>query len=1161
MMRGEHGSHPLRGPHTNGAAPHYALACAFLLAPAWAAPADDARALLVAGRYQEAAATAWNLALAGGPGEADALEVLAEALIRLGRARDPEALESAERAVTLRKGGAEAELAGSLVNLAWVLTGRDERDRAGLLLDRALEIRERLLGPEDPSVAEVLVRQGDLRLKASEHDEAERLIQRALGIRRTADGLLTLSDVAFARNDLARAELLRREAVDMLATAVGTNHPEHARAVHRLSGASLRQGKHDGLRGPLERALPVMEKTFGPDAAPTRGVLNNLALVLTLERDLERARTIHERVIAAAERAEGLDAPDVAMALINLGGVLLQLGEPDLALLTYERNVGIHERNRSSPALLGQAVFNLAHAARVCGRFEESRALYERALALFTEGLGPKHEHVGRVLNDLGQYSLELGDPVAARRYHERSLAIRRAALGEEHRFVAHCIANLGEVSWSEGDLAAARRDLERALAMMERALRADHSDIVYVHNQLGRLLGETGNTASARVHLMKAQAIDPDNMGTRLALAALDDNGGDLAGFRALHEEAIAREEKRFGPRHVNVADLRFGYGRFLEAHGWRVDARRQFAEAAAIRTDTLGPAHPETARARLALAEVRWQLRDAGALSDAIASERVLREHARLVLRSLPERRALGLVAHRPSAVDLTLTIAAAISTSGAVEAAWDAVIRARAMVLDEIAARHADVLRANGGNFARLARELSNARALLAHLSMQGPGEDATGYRKRLEAAARHKEDAERRLAEASASFRSERAVSGAGFDEVARALPAGSALVAYVRFDRRMQSGTTPSYAALVLGHGAGGPRLVALGPASEVEGLVAAWRSEAAVRPPAAIGAAARAEERYRRAATALAAKVWEPVAPFVAGAERVLVVPDGDLQLVNPGSLPDRGGGYLIERNPLLLTLSAERDILRSGPATQGKGLLAVGAPEFDAAALPALPATRDEIREIERLWRSTEGAAEIATLFGGQARESAVRRLAPSRRVIHLATHGYFLQRTERADASRLSGLPGAPEIADSPLLLAGLALSGFGRASANDATEDGILSAEEIASLDLRGVDWVVLSACDTGLGDVRPREGVLGLRRTFRAAGARSLIMTLWAVPDDAARDWMSRLYRARADGLDAASAVRRAAVGSIERRRAAGRTTHPYFWGAFVASGER
>jgi CHAT domain-containing protein len=141
-------------------------------------------------------------------------------------------------------------------------------------------------------------------------------------------------------------------------------------------------------------------------------------------------------------------------------------------------------------------------------------------------------------------------------------------------------------------------------------------------------------------------------------------------------------------------------------------------------------------------------------------------------------------------------------------------------------------------------------------------------------------------------------------------------------------------------------------------------------------------------------------------------------------------------------------------------------------------------------------------------------------------------------------------------------PLLLSGLAFAGANhRSAARPGEENGILTAEEVSALDLSQTRWAVLSACDTGRGLVRQGEGVLGLRRAFQVAGARSLILSLWAVDDEAAREWMRRVYEARwRDGTATYEAVRDATLQVLADRRATGQSVHPFYWAGFIAVGD-
>jgi CHAT domain-containing protein len=207
-----------------------------------------------------------------------------------------------------------------------------------------------------------------------------------------------------------------------------------------------------------------------------------------------------------------------------------------------------------------------------------------------------------------------------------------------------------------------------------------------------------------------------------------------------------------------------------------------------------------------------------------------------------------------------------------------------------------------------------------------------------------------------------------------------------------------------------------------------------------------------------------------------------------------------------------------------------------------------------------------TPSAPGTERLTGRAASASAFKVEAGTHQVLHVATHGFFLggHCASALDPSAPSApLQASARIArENPLLLSGLAFAGANkRQSARGSEDDGIVTAEEIASLDLHGVEWAVLSACDTGVGEIKAGEGVFGLRRAFQVAGARTVIMSLWSVEDRATREWMAALYRERfANGLTTVDAVRAASLDVLRRRRAAGQSAHPFYWAGFVASGD-
>lgn len=171
---------------------------------------------------------------------------------------------------------------------------------------------------------------------------------------------------------------------------------------------------------------------------------------------------------------------------------------------------------------------------------------------------------------------------------------------------------------------------------------------------------------------------------------------------------------------------------------------------------------------------------------------------------------------------------------------------------------------------------------------------------------------------------------------------------------------------------------------------------------------------------------------------------------------------------------------------------------------------------------------------------------------------VLHLATHGYFCSKADVTDGENAF---------ENPLLYSGLVLAGANRSilGENDRVldppmvEDGILTSLEISGLNLVGTELAVLSACQTGLGEIVSGEGVFGLRRAFQHAGAQSIVMSMWSVPDKQTRELMQNFYENWLSGETKAEALRNSALRIILERRKTKGSAHPLFWGGFVLVG--
>ena len=1043
------------------------------------------------------------------------LRNLGKVLLEAGDYRS--AISPLERAVALHEqapGAGALELAEDLDLLVQGLTLIETYDRALTTNDRALDIKEKQLSPTDVRIARTLEVRGLLLQRRGDYPGARRALERALTLREAAN----------------------------------PEHPRIAETLGLLKEQLQVEGDLVGAQHMGERALAVAEKTLRPDHPEIASYLRSLAIPVTNLGDLARGRALRERGLAIAEKALGPDHPLVGVQLNDLASSYFREGEYLRARTLFERALSVYER------LLGPdhsrvmtEIYNLALVSDKLGDFQEARRQFDRVIKRWERVFGPNHSFVALVADALAESLSTQGRDVEARAWYERALQIRELVGGKNHPDVARTLTLLSASVARLGQTAKAHELSARALRIWEQS---------------------TGDTQRVAASFVVHGAVQADE--------------GDYPGARASYDRALGILRRVVGPSHPDVAEVDVRLAATLARMDQRIEALRNALEA-----------------------------------------EKIGRDHLRLMLRNLPERQGLEYGAKRPKGLDFALSVFAPSPDEPDANQVFDEVVRSRGVLLDEMSERRHLAADAARPELAPLWTALVSARQRFANLVIRGSsGLRGDQYATLLDQARREKEEAERALAEKSGTFRNDLLRTEVGLDAIRAALPRDSALVAFVRYDRTLLGGAgvgarskttfppsstirkpVPSYMAFVLRGDDTPLSVVTLGSATVIDGLVVRWREEST---GILYATSARAgEQAYRTAGAALRRRVWDPIAKDLNNTATVFVVPDGTLNLVSLATLPIGPIKYLIDQGPVIHYLSAERDLTANVTASStNRGLLAIGGAAFDDATLftgapstsarkaansqrppaalarvrgscgdlqtirfDALAGTMKEVRQVARLWQ--EPPAQV--LERHDASERAFKDAAPGHRVLHLATHGFFLGSTctpTAAGTRSVGGLAKAPGgksnggATDNPLVLSGLALAGANRrAAAGPNDEDGILTAEEVAGLNLEGVEWAVLSACDTGLGEVRVGEGVFGLRRAFQVAGVRTVIMSLWSVEDQATLEWMRALYVDRLQKkLSTAEAVRDASLTVLRARRARGESTHPFYWGAFVAAGD-
>jgi CHAT domain-containing protein/tetratricopeptide (TPR) repeat protein len=1007
---------------------------------------------------------------------------------------------------------------------------------------------------------------------------------------------LGIANRLFREGQLATAETLLRRLLTQAERDSGASSPRVGSILDLLVPALWRGGKSqtEETLQLAQRAVAVKEVLYGPADPQVATSLFSVGVIRAMGGDYAGAESIFAHALEIREAGLPPGHEDIASSINALANIRYLGADFAGALPLYRRSLTMVEEDKG--LLDGQALSirgNVANALIQLGSYEEARSLLERQIALL-ESEGIESEDLGYAHSLLGKIFAAIGDLDEALRARRQSLAIREAFHPEDHPRIAESLLNLGNTLSRMEQLAEARELISRSRAIWERNYGSEHPNISSFHEALGRVAFKEGNFSESR----------------------------------GLHELALKGCRASSAEDSPEVAEVLQSLARIAQEEGRYDEARGHLELALDIATRKIGARHPRVAEYEHNLAMVEFLGgHDAAATAHALSAEHIFTEHLQLTLRGLPERQALRYAQQSRASLDLALALLDEIQDPQMIARTWDALIRSRAIVLDEMAARARRSALPADSSLASFIAEYQRTNTRLANLVVRGPQDtDAEIYRRLLDEARREMESAERRLAKTHPL--GEAADTPIGLSEVAHDLPPGSALVAYVRYECPQIEpprgcATTPRYRAFVISPATAGPVSITIGDGAGIDDLIADWRV-AISQGPRREG---RGEEEALRAYTPIGHVtrriLWEPVASHLGDATRVFVVPDGQLHLLNLAALPDSAGGYLAESTVAFHQLSAERGIVESVLHTaEGAGVLVIGAPDFDQADIgdrssqtvlqkavvgaaslvttfrgqrpdcealrsvrfPPLPGSLREAQEVADLWRQqleasgpTPGSPvpRVALLAGREASENAFKRMASGNRSLHLATHTYFLDRRCSLAAARNAAEQDRPETAMhapdtdvqvaemlNPLLLSGLALAGANRRdSAQPDEDDGILTAQEIAALDLSGVHWVILSACETGTGEVLSGEGVFGLERAFRIAGARTLITSLWAVEDDAARRWMHAFYQQGLHrGRDVIGSVREANLSVLRERRERGESTHPFYWAPFIATGD-
>ncbi len=988
-----------------------------------------------------------------------------------------------------------------------------------------------------------------------------------------ATSLNNLGMLLQAQGGYAQAETFYRQALQMKqALYPKEKHPDGhsvlALGLNNLGFLLHAQGKYVQAEPFFRQALLMRQALYPKDKYPDghpdlASSLNNLGALLYARGVSTQAEAFFHQAVLMRQALYPKDKypdghPDLANSLANLGSLFRAQGnyaqaEPFCrqALVMYQA-LYPKEKYRDGHPTLATSLDELGSLFRAQGNYAQAEPFCRQALVM-NQALYPRekykdgHPDLATSLDRLGSLLRAQGEYAQAEPLYRQALRMRQSLYPREkykdgHPDLATSLNNLGTLLHSQKEYAQAEPFYHQALVMNQALY--PREKYKHGHPSLAANLTNLGSLFQAQGEYARAEPF------YRQALR--------------MYQELYPKEKYPDGQPRLAMSLTNLGY--LLQVQGEHAQAEPFFRQALLMR-QALYPRekYPDGHRdlaASLNFLGTLLQDQQEYAQAEPFNRQavRMYQQQADRLARTAPEPLALNYAATLPLTRDgyLSLTLHLPHSDASSYEALW----RSKASLTRVYQRRHLALIAAATDPSVRQAWEqLQHLRRQREDLLMAPAPRNAQGPNDKLEQLNRDIDQAEKELLPRLPALQNAEGLAQLGPDALQQRLPQDAVLVDFLRYtglewDPRKPGKAgekrTVCYLAFLVSRNR--IQRVELATEGEIDKAVAAWREEITLRPPASSPTAGRdAEMRLARQAQQVRQLVWEPIQKQLGQEIRtVFLAPDAALTQLPWAALPGSGQDRILLEEYALAVLPHGPFLLEQllpppprspqrPPAAEG--LLLVGGLRYDdqprttlasnraaeavveqKVTFGYLPGTEAEQKLLEQLLQKS-GPKRTAVLSGTEGTTARLRQELEQARYAHIGTHGFFADRQFRSllqlderlferrmlDSGNIGERIGAG--ARSPLVLSGLVCSGANRL---DTPERGILSADAIAGLLLDDLHLAVLSACDTGLGDVAGGEGVFGLQRAFHIAGCQNVVASLWKVDDAATAALMRRFY---------------------------------------------
>lgn len=1057
-----------------------------------------------------------------------------------------EATTLVEELLEQRSAGRETEpksYATTLTNYANLLIRKGDLAASGDTLKAVLAFYQEMSLEKDQIYLNALESYSGILLTDADYQQAEETINEAIGLateKALQKELPTLfNQKARILAQLARydeAKTLAEEALQKAGNYYGPGALKTAYIKNTMAGILAQLGEYDAAEELYLEILPVFTASFGENHPEYATIAANYSSLLQLDGAYYTAEYYLKKAVEVKREAFGIENRDYLTTYENLALLYSNTARYTEAnqLLTEIKLTKEKLLDSNDPAL-AYTLTNLGSVKKQLAEYTEAEQNFKTAQRIYKETLGEDHLFYASVINNLALLYQKMGNTTAARPLFEQALNIYETRIGKLNPDYATALENLATLYQME-------EAFDKAKALLEEVLVIDE-----------QILGTEHPLYSKTLH----------------NLASIYEENGEYERSKELYEKALTIYRQVFGEMHPSYASTLYNLAALEQEMENYAQAKTYFEQVTDIRRSILGENHPDYAYSLYGLASILQKTGDfEGARPIYLEVTGKYLDYIQEYFPALSESEKSAFYGKIKPVFDsyLDYIIEYNLLTKGTdqerqelVESMYNQQLATKALLLNASNKVRNTILSSGDSELIALFNDwVALKENIVKAYSMSK--EEIERSQIDIEGLEQRANETEKNLSLKSAAFASEFEKERITWERVRENLAEDEAAIEVFRIQKKMKTDSVLYAALLLTGKPDARPQLIVQANGLEMEQK----------------GFRAYKNFIMYKLADAQSYEIfWQAFDRQIAGDIRTIYLSaDGVLNKVNISTLFDpETKTYMVDKYFVRLLSNTRELAMQSSVQTSSNSAEMFGYPLYYLSSnslntsgalfsqqeversfgetITMLPGTLEEIRNIEALFEGSQW--EYKTYTEAQATEAQIKKLV-SPKILHIATHGFFLEDIQ-VDSEE-GGLT-SRNAKFNPLLRSGLLLAGAENTVKNEdipGDEDGILTAYEAMNLNLDHTELVVMSACETGLGEVKNGEGVYGLQRSFLVAGADNLIMSLWKVNDETTQLLMSQFYKNWFAGQERLEAFNNA-IAEVRKN-----FNEPYYWGAFVMLGK-